>query len=63
MVPTTERLIERMGLHFEADGMPRIAGRMLGHLVVRPDPRSLDELAGDLHARLLEHALEHLLAA
>lgn len=56
-------LIERMGLEFETDGGPRIAGRILGYLLLSPQPRSLDRMAADLlisktsastNARLLE---------
>jgi DNA-binding transcriptional regulator GbsR (MarR family) len=55
--------IERMGLALESDGMPRIAGRIFGLLLVSEDSLSLDELAADLgvskasvstNARLLE---------
>jgi DNA-binding transcriptional regulator GbsR (MarR family) len=55
--------IERMGLALESDGMPRIAGRIFGLLLVSEEARSLDELAGDLgvskasvstNARMLE---------
>jgi DNA-binding transcriptional regulator GbsR (MarR family) len=55
--------IERMGLALESDGMPRIAGRIFGLLLVSEEARSLDELAAELgvskasvstNARLLE---------
>jgi DNA-binding transcriptional regulator GbsR (MarR family) len=55
--------IERMGLALESDGMPRIAGRIFGLLLVSEDSLSLDELAAELgvskasvstNARLLE---------
>ena len=39
------QLIERMGLAAEADGLPRIAGRLFGALLLSDEPRSLDELA------------------
>jgi DNA-binding transcriptional regulator GbsR (MarR family) len=42
--PTT-RFTGRMGLLFEADGRPRIAGRIFAYLLVSDGPRSLDELA------------------
>lgn len=60
---TTQEFIERVGLTFEVEGMPRIAGRMLGLLLVSSDARTLDELADLLqvskasissNARLLE---------
>ena len=55
--------IERMGLALESDGMPRIAGRIFGLLLLSEDSLSLDGLAADLgvskasvstNARLLE---------
>jgi DNA-binding transcriptional regulator GbsR (MarR family) len=57
------QFIERMGVALESDGMPRIAGRILGLLLVSEDALSLDELASELgvskasistNARLLE---------
>jgi DNA-binding transcriptional regulator GbsR (MarR family) len=57
------QFIERMGLALESDGMPRIAGRIFGLLLVSEDALSLDEIAADLgvskasvstNARLLE---------
>jgi DNA-binding transcriptional regulator GbsR (MarR family) len=59
----TENFIERMGLTLESDGLPRIAGRIFGLLLVSEHPCSLDELAAELqvskgsvstNARLLE---------
>jgi DNA-binding transcriptional regulator GbsR (MarR family) len=58
-----EHFIERMGLALESDGLPRIAGRIFGLLLVSEDALSLDELAAKLgvskasvstNARLLE---------
>lgn len=43
-----ERFIEKMGLLFEADGNSRTAGRLLGLLMLSPEPHSLDELASAL---------------
>jgi DNA-binding transcriptional regulator GbsR (MarR family) len=52
-----------MGLALESDGLPRIAGRIFGLLLVSEDARSLDDLARELrvskgsvstNARLLE---------
>ncbi len=37
--------IEQMGLAMEADGLPRIAGRMVGYLIVYGGPISFGELA------------------
>jgi DNA-binding transcriptional regulator GbsR (MarR family) len=48
MDTATSRFIDRMGLLFEAEGQPPIAGRLFGCLLVSDDPRSLDELAGML---------------
>lgn len=59
----TAHFIERMGLALESDGLPRIAGRIFGLLLVSEDARSLDDLAAELrvskgsvstNARLLE---------
>ena len=59
----TAGFIERMGLIFESDGLPRIAGRIFGLLLLSEGCRSLDELAAELkvskgsvstNARLLE---------
>src|SRR5690606_22339672 len=55
---------ERMGLNMEAEGMPRIAGRLFGFLLVHEGAYSLDDLAEELqvskasvstNARMLEH--------
>jgi DNA-binding transcriptional regulator GbsR (MarR family) len=60
----TAQFVERMGLTLEADGLPRIAGRIFGLLLVSEKALSLDELAAELrvskasistNARLLEH--------
>ena len=40
--------IERMGLAAQSDGMPRIAGRMLGYFIIHGGPASLAELAESL---------------
>src|ERR671917_427148 len=39
------RFVERMGLYTEAEGLPRIAGRIFGFLLVQPAPCSLDDMA------------------
>jgi DNA-binding transcriptional regulator GbsR (MarR family) len=63
MNPQIADFIERMGLALESDGLPRIAGRIFGLLLVSEDCRSLDDLAEALgvskgsvstNARLLE---------
>ena len=43
-----DELVERMGLHWELDGLPRIAGRIFGHLLLQADPCSLDDIAAAL---------------
>ena len=40
-----EQFIEEVGITSEGDGLPRIAGRLFGYLLVSPGPRSLDEIA------------------
>jgi len=40
-----ENFIERMGLISQVDGAPRIAGRILGLLIVEGRPFTLDEMA------------------
>lgn len=41
----TDAFIETMGRHFEEEGIPRIAGRLFGLLMVTEDPCSLDDMA------------------
>ncbi|HEX6534552.1 MAG TPA: MarR family transcriptional regulator [Gemmatimonadaceae bacterium] len=48
MDSTTQWFIEQVGLSAEADGLPRIAGRLFGYLLLSPGPRSLDEIADAL---------------
>lgn len=40
--------IERMGLSAQGDGLPRIAGRILGYFIVHGGPTSLSALAQEL---------------
>lgn len=56
--------IERAGLLWEKDGLPRIAGRIFGLTLISPGPCSIDDIAESLavskasvsnDARLLEH--------
>ena len=58
------RFIEEIAILLEADGLPRVAGRMFGLLLMSEGERSLDDLAEQLevskasvstNARLLEH--------
>jgi DNA-binding transcriptional regulator GbsR (MarR family) len=44
----SQEFVESMGLVFQADGLPRIAGRILGFLTIRDDAHSLQELADQL---------------
>ena len=44
----TAHFIENMGLALESDGLPRIAGRIFGLLLVSEEARSLDDLAAEL---------------
>lgn len=48
MDSATARLVERFGLFFEQEGLPRIAGRITGYLLLSDEPRSLDALASAL---------------
>lgn len=41
----SQEFIESMGLVFQDDGLPRIAGRILGFLTIRTEAHSLQELA------------------
>jgi DNA-binding transcriptional regulator GbsR (MarR family) len=65
MQDPVEGFVERMGLLMEAEGMPRIAGRLIGFLLLREGAFSLDDLAERLqvskasvstNARQLEQA-------
>ncbi len=58
-----DRFIEQMGLFAQTEGAPRIAGQILGYLLVEGDPRTLTQMAAELkiskasastNARLLE---------
>jgi DNA-binding transcriptional regulator GbsR (MarR family) len=40
-----ERFVERAGLLWENDGLPRIAGRIFGLMLISEDALSLDEIA------------------
>lgn len=37
--------VERLGLIWEAQGLPRIAGRVVGYLMLQAEPLSLDQIA------------------
>lgn len=44
----TAHFIESMGLTLESEGLPRIAGRIFGLLLVSENAQSLDDLAAEL---------------
>lgn len=46
---TAERYIERMGLLWEGQGLPRIAGRILGYVALQSEPRTIDDIASALN--------------
>ena len=48
MNEANDRFIEMMGRHFEEEGVPRIAGRLFGLLMLVERETSLDELAEGL---------------
>jgi DNA-binding MarR family transcriptional regulator len=53
MLPTdapARRFVDQMGVAAEHDGLPRIAGRLFGALLLSEEPRSLDDLAAQLGA-------------
>jgi hypothetical protein len=63
MDDAAQDFVDRMGLHLEADGLPRSAGRIFGYLMLAEAPCSLDDLSEVLqvskasvstNARLLE---------
>ena len=63
MHEAARKFVERMGLMMEAEGLPRIAGRLYGFLLLHEEAFTLDELADRLqvskasvstNARLLE---------
>lgn len=70
-MPHTD-FIERFGLQFEANGFPRIAGRIFGLLLVADDPLSLDDMAEKLDVskasvsndarRLAQHGIVELVS-
>jgi len=46
--PVISQFIENMGLHYQHYGLSRISGRILGLLLVTPQPISSEEMAGAL---------------
>ncbi len=63
MSAPTDQFIEQMGLIAQTDGTPRIAGQILGYLIVEGEPRTLNQMTDALkiskasastNARLLE---------
>ena len=73
MHEAVQAFVERMGVMMEGHGLPRIAGRLYGFLLLHEEPYPLDELADLLqvskasvstNARLLEqHGLLELTSA
>ena len=64
MTTPRDQFIEQMGLTTQAEGMPRIAGQILGYLIVAGEARTLAQMTEALriskasastNARLLEH--------
>lgn len=60
----TDQFIEHMGLVAQTEGLPRIAGQIMGYLVIEGAPRTLAQMTEALkiskasastNARLLEH--------
>jgi DNA-binding transcriptional regulator GbsR (MarR family) len=60
----TDEFVERLAVAMEADGLPRIAGRIFGLLLLSEEPLSLDTIAerigaskasASVNTRLLEH--------
>ena len=49
MTSPAGRFIEQLGVLLGAEGYPRVAGQLLGVLLLSPEPRSLDDLATRLH--------------
>jgi DNA-binding transcriptional regulator GbsR (MarR family) len=45
MHPNVERFVERLGLLWEVEGLPRIAGKIFGFLLVEGGELTLEELA------------------
>lgn len=43
--PADAQYVERMGLLWESEGLPRIAGRILGYLILTPDAGTSDDMA------------------
>lgn len=45
LAPDDMQYFERMGLLWESEGLPRIAGRILGYLLVATDAATTDDMA------------------
>jgi DNA-binding transcriptional regulator GbsR (MarR family) len=48
--PELIRFIENMGMYFESYGIPRIGGRILGLLLIAPEPLAAERIASMLKA-------------
>ena len=49
LAPEAEQYVERMGLHWQSQGLPRTAGRIVGLLALQGSPLSIEDIAGALH--------------
>jgi predicted transcriptional regulator len=45
LTPALSKFIENLGMYFESYGIPRIGGRMLGLLLVMPEPLSAESMS------------------
>jgi DNA-binding transcriptional regulator GbsR (MarR family) len=48
LTPELSKFIENLGIYFESFGVPRIGGRMLGLLLVTPEPLSAESISATL---------------
>lgn len=46
--PGDREFVERLGRLFEGDAAPRIAGRIMGLLLLSPEPLALEDIAAEL---------------
>jgi DNA-binding transcriptional regulator GbsR (MarR family) len=49
LTPAQEKLVQRLGIHYEREGFPRIAGQVFGLLLLSREPLTLDGLASRLN--------------
>ena len=48
LLPPAERYVQRMGLLWQAQGLPRTAGQIVGFLALQGQPRTIKDIAGAL---------------